>query len=139
MAGTWTIWQMYFQKGNKIRGFSSLHVSFFFWRVPPSLSCSRNQAIAVLHQAVFHQERWFGRWELMIFVGVDFHCSTCEFSPEIVESFNVLDLDEANMANKNADTNFQVFLLPPKKISFSSRTWSFIRNTCSAAAAAWVS
>lgn len=36
------------------------------------------------------------------------------------------------------ETNFLVFLLT-KKNCFSSRMWSFIRNTCNAAAAAWVS
>ena len=51
-------------------------------------------------------------------IWVDFQCSTCEFSPVIVESFNVLDLVEANMANKNADRNFQVFPPTPKYLVF---------------------
>ncbi len=48
MAGTWTIWKMYFRKGNNIRRFSSFHVSFFFWRVP-----------------VFHPPAWPGVLELL--------------------------------------------------------------------------
>lgn len=60
-----------FQKGNKIQGFSSFHVSLFLlegalfavfdWVAP------LHQAIAVLHQAIFHQERLGMTFELWRF------------------------------------------------------------------------
>lgn len=180
----------HFQKGSKIHGFSSFHVRFFLlegalvavfdWVAP------LHQAIAVLHQAIFHQERclmfadaafcdvfffpgneWKGMQkfdktknltmgtnhctlkDMIIFVDLDVQVPHVNHS--IFENTSWIWVKKQTMPNKKwkmlwkqmskNPPSLQVFLTQ-KQISqislFPSRTWSFIRNTCSAAAAAWV-